>query len=76
MRKRVRALHRVRGAQTSPFVTLAAAVLARAAVDCQSVEHRLDVKLFITSGLCGLWCDLASVNREVYARRIRFLCQG
>ncbi len=73
MRKKARPLHRVRGAQASPFVTLAAAVLAQAAVDCQSVEHRLDVKLFIASHLCESWCDLANVNREKYIQRIKFL---
>ena len=73
MRKKISAFHRGRGHQAAPFRSLAGAVLSRAAVDCQSVEYRADVELFIASPLCQSLCDLVSVNSEVYARRIRFL---
>ncbi len=76
MRKKISTFPRDRGSQASPFRTLAVAVLTRAAADCRTVEYRSDVERFIVSALCELLCDLASVNREVYARRIRFLCQG
>lgn len=76
MLKKISASRSYRGSQASPFRYLAVAVLTRAAVDSQSDEYRSDVEHFIVSTLCESLCDLASVNFEVYARRIRFLSQG